>query len=97
MARRTDYENYIVLELNRYDLLLRDRKELALSDIQTVHIRWTRDDMNHSDRVVFIDEDGETKVLKNRPNVSNRPELRVKRPDSFQLFEVKTPWFKGMY
>lgn len=78
---------YVILIVTRLDLPMYNRK-IPLEGIELQHFRWTMEDFNQADRVDFLDNDGVSRTLKNRPMTQLCPIRTLGRPESLVGVEI---------
>lgn len=54
------------LDLTRKDLTKEARENLSIDEIEYIHIKGGIDMFRRADKVVFIDDDGKSKILKQK-------------------------------
>jgi hypothetical protein len=93
MAREQEYEGkYVVLMLTRNDLKPGVSRSLPLADVTDQDVRYFHTDILQADRVVLMDNNGVTKLLKNRANGNDqgREHVYIGRPESFLAMGVES-------
>jgi hypothetical protein len=85
--------------LNKFVVLILTRNDVRRGDpfitgpeLGTHHIRVSQKDIQASDRVIFLDDDQQVFIIKNRnTNRDNLEMVYIKRPESFSVFDIELP------